>query len=87
MRSLINITVHGKQSPSPSQGAGKPAVLIAVRREPVQRGGIRGFGDRGVRRRSRYYVEHSDRAKDAQGVPLGRRSRRVVRNAGSGEGE
>jgi len=69
-------------APSPSQGEGKPIVHTTVRREPVQGGGMRGFRDRGARRHSRHYVEHSDRVKDAQGVPLGRRSRRVVRTMG-----
>jgi len=37
-----------------------------------------GFRDRGARRHSRHYVEHSDRVKASQGVPLGRRSRGLV---------
>jgi hypothetical protein len=41
-----------------------------------------GFRDRGPRRRSRHYVERPDRAKARQGVPWGRRSRSLVRNAG-----
>jgi hypothetical protein len=41
-----------------------------------------GFRDRGPRKRSRHYVEQPDRAKARQGVPWGRRSRSLVRNAG-----
>ena len=41
-----------------------------------------GFRDRGARRHSRHYVEHSDRAKARQGVLLGRRSRGLVQHAG-----
>ncbi len=40
-----------------------------------------GFRDRGARRHSRHYVEHSDRAKARQGVLLGRRSRGLVQHA------
>jgi hypothetical protein len=36
------------------------------------------FRDRGARRHSRHYVEHSDRVKASQGVPLDRRSRGLV---------
>ncbi len=38
--------------------------------------------DRGARRHSRHYVEHSDRAKARQGVLLGRRSSGLVQHAG-----
>ncbi len=41
-----------------------------------------GFRDRGARRHSRHYVEHSDRVKARQGVLLGRRSRGLVQHAG-----
>jgi hypothetical protein len=41
-----------------------------------------GFRDRGVRRHSQHYIEHADRVKASQGVPLIRRSRGVVRYAG-----
>lgn len=41
-----------------------------------------GFRDRGARKRSRHYVEHTDRVKARQGVPLDRRSRGLVRYAG-----
>lgn len=40
------------------------------------------FRDRGVRRHSRRYVEHSDRVKVSQSVLLGRRSRGLVQHAG-----
>jgi hypothetical protein len=41
-----------------------------------------GFRDRGARRHSRHYVEHSDRAKDSQSVLLGRRNSGLVQYAG-----
>jgi len=40
------------------------------------------FGDRGARRYSRHYVEHSDGAKAWQGVALDRRSSGLVQYAG-----
>jgi len=60
----------------------QPAFLTRVRRETVQGCAMAGFRDRGPRRRSRHYVEQPDRAKAGQGVPWGRRSRSLVRNAG-----
>jgi hypothetical protein len=41
-----------------------------------------GFRDRGARRHSRHYVEHSDRVKASQSVLLVRRSRGLVQHAG-----
>jgi len=41
-----------------------------------------GFRDRGARRHGRHHVEHSDRAKTRQGVPLGRRSSGLVQYPG-----
>jgi len=41
-----------------------------------------GFRDREARRHSRHYVEHSDRAKASQGVPLDRRSSGLMQYAG-----
>jgi len=41
-----------------------------------------GFRDRGARRHSRHYVEHSDRTKASQGVALDRRSSGLVQYAG-----
>lgn len=41
-----------------------------------------GFRDRGARSHSRHYVEHSDRVKASQGVPLDRRSSGLVQFAG-----
>ncbi|HEC28784.1 MAG TPA: hypothetical protein ENI65_04255 [Gammaproteobacteria bacterium] len=40
------------------------------------------FRDRGPRRHSQHYVGQPDQVKVKQGVPLGRRSRMVMRNVG-----
>ncbi len=59
-----------------------PAFLTTDRSETVQGCGMIDFCDRGPRRHSQYYVEQPDQVKVKQGVPLGRRSRTVTRNAG-----
>lgn len=41
-----------------------------------------GFRDRGARRHGRYSIEHADRVKAGQGVPLGGRSSGLVHYAG-----
>ena len=74
--------VRGYFDRCPHRGTPQPALFTTVRSETDQGCGMGGFRDRGARRHSRHYVEHSDRAKAGQGAPLGRRSRRVVRNAG-----
>jgi len=41
-----------------------------------------GFHDRGAHRHSRHYVEHADRVKASQGVPLDGRSSGLVQYPG-----
>ncbi len=82
-RVKVALNVPSRQrSTKLTKDAGQPAASTGVRREPVQGCGMSGFHDRGACRRSRSYVEHADRVKAAQGVPLGRRSRTLVEAAG-----